>query len=489
MRVLFIYPNDYLNNGIPTGISTLSSVLKQKGHIVDIFDFTFIKTKPQKSEADKEPNKYLPTEYTLEDLVAADPIISLEKAFKQKIKLFYPDLIAVSVMTGYFDKVIDLLGKVRSNCKTIFGGIHPTISPYETLKNDEVDFIGIGEGEGLLIDLLDALEKGKDYKRIKNLGYKENSVIKINELRPFVNMDELPTPDWSLFDERHMFRPFMGNIYKGSFFIMSRGCPGICTYCVNYALREKLKICGRYFRFQSPKTIITQLKELKEKFGATWFKFADDSMMLFKVNYLEELTKGLKPLNINFGCSIRPETVTEQKIKLLKKMGMVAASVGIESGNERLRRDVLRRSMTNEQIIKAVELLKKYHIRVSTFNMIGLPGETRENVFETIKLNKKLGVATTNVYIIYPYPNTQLSIKYNINIYDVNGYITPVSHASSFALSKIPPSEVEGLLRTFELYVRLPEKIWPIIKIAEKSDKTAEELRKVLFCYMSDYYA
>ncbi len=487
MKVLFVYPNDYLSNGIPPGISILSSVLKQNDHIVDLFDFTFIKTEELKSKTDKEPTNYLPTEYTLEDLVTADSIISLEKAFKQKIELFRPDLIAVSVMTGYFEKVIDLFRKVRPKCITIFGGVHPTISPYETLKNDLVDFIGIGEGEGLLIDLLDALEKGDDYSHIKNLGYKKNGVIKINELRPFVNMDELPPPDWSLFDERHLFRPFMGKIYKGSFYVMSRGCPGTCTYCVNYALRQKLKICGRYFRYQSPETTINQLKEMKEKFGATWFKFADDSLMLFKVDYLKELAKGLIPLNINFGCSIRPETVTEQKLKLLKEMGMVAASLGIESGNARLRRDVLRRNMTDNQIIKAIESLKNYNIRTSTFNMIGLPGETRENVFETIKLNKMLGITATNVYIIYPYPNTQINKEYNVNIYDKYGHIIPVSHASSFALSKMNPSEVEGLLKTFELYVKLPKKMWSIIEIAEKSDKTGKELRNVLYLYANDY--
>ncbi|MFX1383446.1 MAG: B12-binding domain-containing radical SAM protein [Promethearchaeota archaeon] len=484
MKVLFIHPNDYINNGIPSGVAILSAVLKQKGHTVDIFDFTFIKTEELPPKDDKEPSKYLPTEYDIEELVADDPVIPLEEAFKQKIKEFDPDLIAVSVMTGHFDKVINLLKKVRAKCKTIFGGVHPTISPHRTLQNDVVDFICIGDGEGLLIDLLEALEKGMDYKHIKNLGYKENGIIKINELRPFVNMDELPTPDWSLFDERHLFRPYMGNIYKGSFYIMSRGCPQICTYCVNYALRERLKGCGKYFRYQSPETTVNQLKIIKEKYGATWFKFADDSIMLFKIDYLEELAKGLKPLKINFGCSVRPENVTEQKIKLLKEMGMVAASVGIESGNERIRREVLKRNMTNELIINAIELLNKYNIRVSTFNMIGLPGETRENVFETIKLNKRLKVVATNVYIVYPYPNTQLNIKYNVNIYDDNGHIIPVSKASNFALSKMSPSEVDGLLRTFQLYVSLPEKMWPIIKIAEKSDKTANKLRKTLINYM-----
>ncbi len=483
MRVLFIHPNDYLSIGIPTGISLLSAILKQNGHIVDVLDFTFIKTKEQNKDEIKESSKFLPTEYTLEDLVADDPFITLEEAFKQKIMLFKPDILAVSVMTGHFDRIIELLEKNQPSCKTIFGGVHPTISPYETLKHEVVDFICVGEGEELIVELLDALENGKDFKSIKNLGYKENGVIKINDLRPFVNMDDLPTPDWGLFDKRHLFRPYRGKIYNGSFYIMSRGCPENCTYCVNYSLREKLKKCGRYFRYQSPETTVKQLKELKENFNATWFKFADDSILLFKLDYLKKLAKGLKLLNINFGCSIRPETVTEEKILLLKEMGIVSASVGIESGNEHIRKEELKRYMTNDMIIRAIELLKKHDIRVSTFNMLGLPSETRENVFETIRLNKKLNVDSTNNYIVYPYPLTELSMKYNLNIYDKNGKIIPVSQVSIFSLSKMPPSEVESLQKTFELYVRLPEEMWPIIKIAEKTDETANELRKALLQY------
>ena len=165
-------------------------------------------------------------------------------------------------------------------------------------------------------------------------------------------------------------------------------------------------------------------------------------------------------------------------------MGMVAASVGIESGNETIRRDILGRKGSNDLIKNAIELLNKHDIRVSTFNMIGLPGETRNNIFETIKLNKELHVEANNVYIVYPYPGTPLSLKYNINLYDQKGKLIPVSKASSFELSKISRKEVEGLLKTFELYVRLPNKMWPIVELAEGESSTAKKLQTKLQDYL-----
>lgn len=484
MNVLFIFPNDYLSNGIPTGIATLSAVLKGHNHNVDIFDFTFIKTSDSRQSAEHGFNITLPTAYTIEDLVAEDPVVIIDEELQKKIDSFNPGLILVSVMTGHVQEVINLLKKVKFKCKVVFGGVHPTICANETLENDIIDFICVGEGEELIIELIDALEKGKEFLTIRNLGYKRGGVTYINGLRPLIDLDELPIPDWGLFDPRHLFRPFMGNIYQGSFYVMSRGCPYRCSYCVNDSLRKTQNKLGKYFRYQSPSTTIKQLSALKQQYGASWFKFADDSLGYFDREYLEELAQGLKPLNIQFGCSIRPGSINAEKVKLLKNMGIVAASVGVESGNYEIRKNILNRPMTDEQIIDSIGLLKENGVRISTFNLIGLPTETRQNVFETIRLNKKAGVMATNVYIVYPYPCTEINIKYNINIYDRHGEIIPVSKASSFALSNMEPVEVEGLLRTFEFYVRVPEDHWEQVRRAEGEDRKSIENRMRLEHYI-----
>ena len=484
MKVLFLYANQYLNTGIPTGIATLSAVLKREGHKVDIFDRTFIKTEP----GEEKPHRanrglYLPTPYTIENLVADDPVRSVDETFEEKLRSFDPDLVAVSVMTGYFDDAIELLNRVRPSCPVVVGGVHSTISPEDALAPDIVDFICVGEGEEFLLELCNRLEKNMDYTGIRNIGYKKAKHVKINELRPFIDMDDLPDPDWELFDERHLFRPFMGKVYSGSFYVMSRGCPERCSYCVNGALRKQLRDCGRYFRYQSPDRTARHIANLKRKYGATWFKFADDSIMLLPKSYLEQLAGALKPLNIMFGCSVRPETVTRHKVELLKSMGCVAATVGIESGNAMIRKEVLKRNMSNEQIEKATHLLQEFGIRVSTFNMIGLPGETRENVFETIRLNKRLGVPAVNVYIVYPYPGTEISINYGTHFRDEKGMIIPVSEAPVFKLSEMPRHEVEGLLKTFKLYVNLPEEMWETIRKAEEGVLQDLELKAKLEQY------
>ena len=469
MKILFLFLNRYLANGIPTGISTLGSVLKSAGHQVEVFDTTFIKTEKHSRSARKIA-QYKPTTHTLEDLVADDPVQTVEEAFRRKLYDFEPDILCLSVMTGFFDKAVDLLSRVRPECPVVAGGVHPTISPEDVLSFDCIDYVCVGEGEGLLLDLCRHIEAGTDFTHLDNLAYRKGGEVRFNGLRPFIDMNELPPPDWGLFDERHLFRPFVGEIYNGSFYVMSRGCPQSCSYCVNRSLRESMKGCGNYFRYQSPETTESQLRHLKEKHDATWFKFADDSLGLFNLKYLTELSERLAPLDIMFGCSIRPETLTWEKVELLKKMGCVAASVGVESGNPELRRKVLNRRMTNEQIENSIRMLNEADIRVSTFNMIGLPGETREDVMETIRLNRKVGVEAANVYIIYPYPGTPISQKLDLKFRGEDGKIIPVSEASGFHLSKMAPAEVESLLLNFNTYLSSDESQWEEIKKKEMAE-------------------
>jgi len=481
MKVLFVFPNNYLNVGIPTGLSTLIAIMKQEGHEVRVFDYTFIKTNQIADDGFLVGRTaFLPTSYTLEDLVRNDPVESVEDRFERDLEDFQPDLIGLSAMTGTFDLGIELLNKFKSKlkCKVVVGGVHSTIAPTDALAPDVVDYICIGEGEEFMIELCDCLSRDKDYRQIRNLGFKKQKGIQINELRPFVNLDELPTPDWSEFDRRHLFRPFMGKVYQGSFYTMSRGCPYKCSYCANGSLRKGLKGCGgRYYRYQQPATTVKQLSDLKKLHNATWFRFADESLMSMTEEYIEELSAGLSPLGIRFGCSVRPETTNERKLSLLKEAGCESMTMGVESGNEQLRRKVLNRSMSNEQIERATSIIKEHGIRLATFNMIGLPEESRDNVFETILFNRKLNVGAANVFIVYPFPGTEISIKYKTNFRGTNGKIIPISQASYFNLSRMSPTETEGLLKTFNLYLLLSEELWPIIRYAEENNDAG----KVIF--------
>lgn len=488
MNILFFHPANYLEIGIPQGIAILSAVLKEQGHKVGLFDTTFAKPKDYTAMQDAMmagPAIYKKTEYTLEDLVLNDPNIDVVTEFQNKIDEFKPDLLAVSTMTTNYESAIDTLKKVDARCPVIIGGVHPTISPDEVIAESVIDMLCIGEGEEALAELCRAMEDGRDYTTIKNLWVKNNGALYKNGVRPFVDLDALPCPDWSMFDARHLFRPFMGEIYTGGFYISSRGCPGACTYCVNLALRNTFKNCGRYFRYQKPDTTIAHLTELKQKYGATWFKFGDDTFLLQSLRNLQELAERMEPLNIRFGCSVRPDTVNEQKVKLVKKMGCVAMSIGIETGNEKIRRNVLNRQISNEQIERAFKIVNDHGIRISSFNLIGLPTETRENVFETIAFNQKLNVKSANVYILYPFPGTQINRENDIHYRGRDNRIIPMSKASVFNLSAMGIEEIEGLEKTFNLYLSLPKQLWPVVQLAEERTSRGDVIFNALNEYVS----
>ena len=130
-------------------------------------------------------------------------------------------------------------------------------------------------------------------------------------------------------------------------------------------------------------------------------------------------------------------------------------------------RESLNRKYSDEKLFKGIGWMHKYGIKVSSFNIIGCPGETREQVFETIELNRKLSVASCNVYIMFPYPGTPIQIESKLPIRDKNGRLHKVSEAKNLRLSKIPPDELEGLEKTFNIYLNLPKTLWPIIKLSE----------------------
>jgi len=480
MKVLFFHYSDYLEAGIPGGVAILSALLKADGHETRLFDTTFFKPVHYRRSLKAGPEIFKQTAYTLEDLVENDPVIDLKEEFYRELKEFQPDLLAVSAMTTNIDETLDILRQVRPKCLVVIGGVHATLNPEEILREKVVDMVCVGEGEGALVDLSNTLEQNKNPRGIANLWLKENGSIIKNPLRRFEDLDNLPVPDWSIFDERHLFRPFEGEIYKGSFITTSRGCPGGCTYCVNKVLRRICRGCGRYFRHQSPQKTIQDIETIKEQYGATWFKFADDTFLLHPVEELNALKEGLKKLSIYFGCSVQPLTISKEKVSLAREMGCVAMTVGIESGNEEIRRKILNRKISNQKLERGIRTIIDAGIRVSTFNMIGLPGETRENVFQTIRFNKKLEIKAANVYIVYPFPGTEIASTCGTNYRDAKGKMIPMSEAARFNLSQMSQDELEGLRKTFNLYLILPERYWPQIRKAEGRDDQSQQLFREL---------
>lgn len=490
MKVLFVNCVDFMESTLPEGIALLSALLKKAGHQVEIFDTAFLKpegfTSRQNSNLDKRFPKgiafYKPTPYSLADLTKDDPEVNIKEKFSEVIRRFKPSLIAISTMTSNYEKSVELIKNIDLPCAVAVGGTHPTLMPESVLREKEIDFVCVGEGDEALLELCDNLEDGRDTLNIKNIYAKAGGgperIIK-NTLRSFVDMDTLPVPDLGIFDSRHFFRPFMGNVYKGIFMSTSRGCPRGCAYCVNGRLRDVFKDCGRsYIRFQSPKTVARNIKALKDEHNIEWFKFSDDTFLTRPLKDMYELKELLKPLGIMFGCSVDPATVTEEKVRLAKEMGCVAMSIGIETGNEQIRRYVLNRRISNEKIKEAVRIMKDYDIKISAFNMIGLPDETEENIYETIRFNKELDIPDANVYIVYPYPGTKICYDAKISFEDYRP-IPPLEESYVFNLSKIDKNKLLFFLKMFNIFLVLPESQWCRIEEAREDVDAQRGLFKV----------
>jgi len=485
VRVLFINSTNFLEASLPEGIAILSAILKKKGHEVRLFDTAFLKPKGyhKKREGSEKSSCrglgfYKTTPYDLNDLVMRDPEVDIDGKLSEAIADFDPSLIAFSAMTTNYARALALVDNIGTKAKVIFGGVHPTLMPNDVINQKRIDYVCIGEGESALPELCEYLEKGKDESSIRNLYIKSGNgrgkrIVK-NSLRPFIDLNDLPPPDLDIFDPRYFFRPFMGNIYKGIFMSTSRGCPRGCAYCVNNKLKSLFAECGRkYVRFQSPEIVARNVRHLNEKYGINWIKFSDDTFLIRPPKDIYALRDMLKPLNIMFGCSVDPGTVTEDKVRAAKEMGCVSMSIGIETGNEKIRKYVLGRDISNEQIKRAVNIVKNHNIKVSTFNMIGLPGETRENVYETIRLNKQLHIPDANVLILYPFPGTKIYNDSNISL-KIN--IPDMDQAYRFSMSRMSKNELLYFLRTFNLFLVLPEKDWDDIEKSRHSLKAYEEI-------------
>ena len=167
----------------------MSAILKQKGHKVDLFDTTFIKTKNVLFDEDEESRVhggtglsdkggvgiYKKTEYTINDLVRDDPVVNCENAFQDKINNFKPDIIAISCMTSTFDFACKLLRSVKHKAIVVVGGVHATIAYNDCVNQDCIDFAFIGESDITMLEFVESLEKNIDHRKVHGLTYKDKN--------------------------------------------------------------------------------------------------------------------------------------------------------------------------------------------------------------------------------------------------------------------------------------------------------------------------
>jgi anaerobic magnesium-protoporphyrin IX monomethyl ester cyclase len=374
VRVLFIaQQTDYE----PQGIMYLSSALKAAGHQVDLVVATH-----------------------------RDPV----KAARE----FQPDVAAYSVITGSQRYYLDLNRRIKREVDglfSVFGGPHPTFFP-EMVREEGVDGICRGEGEGALVELVNALAGGgrEAVQGIENWSFQRNGAqgdagVITNPVRPYVaDLDSLPFPDRALVYERD---PIAARS-KIKHFLTGRGCPYNCTYCFNHALSAIYQGKGRRFRQRSVGHVIEEVRWVRDHYPLDFVVFVDDTFVL-SAEWLAEFAEEYpRQVGLPFFCNTRANLVTEEQVRLLKEAGCHSVSMGIEAGNDRLRNDLLKRHMSKEEILEASRLIRAGGLQFTTTNMIGLPTSTLADDFETLDLNIQARPSYAHVFIFQPYPRTEL---------------------------------------------------------------------------------
>jgi anaerobic magnesium-protoporphyrin IX monomethyl ester cyclase len=388
--------------------------------------------------------------------------IKLERNFYNKIAQIKPDIIGYSLTTGRhkFYQKVNLKLKKKIDFISIFGGAHCTFFP-EFIYEEGVDIIFRGESEFALLELLKRIKNNKDFTDIANTWVKKESEIFKNPIRHLnENLDELPILDRSFIDKYPSYK------YKRYRIAMSgRGCPYKCTYCFNNNYNTLYKEKGSIIRRRSPEHFIKELKITKEKYLTKQFFICDDIFVLDK-EWLKKFSElYIQEINIPFTIGARANLIDEEIVVLLKQAGCRKVLFGIESGNDKLRNELLKRNMSKEQIINASLLFKKHNILTGSFNIIGLPGESVENVFETINLNIEAKISFSYTCVYQPYPNTELG-KYSIKKGFFDGNYNQIPLSFHMSESVIQTNDIKKILRLscfFSFCISFPFFI-PIVK-------------------------
>lgn len=492
MRILFIYPNAMASTLVPINLSLLPVCLEEKGFEVDLFDTTFYKTEEISFEQKRvELLQIKPFDF-------ADKGISFKKTdvyedFVQKVSDFKPDLIAITIVEDTWDLAQSLLSRIRKfNIPVIAGGVYVTIASDEVIANNDIDMICLGEGEDALVELCEKMANGQDYSAIQNLWIKNDNKIIKNQIRALIDINKLPFLDYDIFGKERLARPMFGKVYTMIHVEMDRGCPNQCTYCAAPYLKQFFREygCGMYYRRKKIPRLIAEMEHLVQKYQPDYINFNSETFLAKPVEELKEFARGYKKIGLPFWCQTRPETITEEKIKILKEMGCNSMNFGIEHGNEEFRKKMLNRSGSNQQIIDGIKLVEKYQIPYTVNNIIGFPDETRDLIFDTIELNRQLKPRTINCYLFVPYKGTVL-YKYCLGkgYLNKNAKVHNLTESVRLNMNSIGYEELKGLQRTFSLYIRFPKSKWSKIKKAEKFDeegnKVFEEYKKI---YQEKYF-
>ena len=486
-RVLLFFPNETMVGVAPSNLAILSACLKQDGFDVKLFDCTMYRNVTGETQ-DQVRSKLGQVKKSDIDNYVHPKEVDIYEDFVKIVEEYKPNLIGFNVIDSTIKYALSFVEKIKDKkIPIITGGVGATFNYKKILDSNLVDFVCIGEGEGALVELCNKLLYKQDCSDIKNLCFKDkNGNIIKNQKRERADLNKLPTPDFSIYDYERFYRPFMGKVVRMAQVDIDRGCPFSCTYCAAPSIKQEFKNdnCGAYYRLKNIDKVFDEIKDLIKNHDINFLWISSETLLALPLPKFKEFAERyIKEINLPFWSQNRLDMFSEEKTELLAKMGCQAVSVGLEHGSEKIRKQLLNKHITNEKILESIKVLSKYDIIPTVNNMIGLPDETRENIFETIELNRQIteilkNKQTLNVFTFIPFAGTRLReicIQKNYISEDVE---IPFSFQKESILDmpSLSKKEIYGLEKTLTMYILLPKSYWPDIKIAEQDNEEGQEM-------------
>lgn len=397
---------------LPMGLSYLASVLEQSGREVQVLDL-------------------LVSKYSKEKI-------------KTKLEEYQPDIVGVTSVTLNYPIASEILKYTKSVDKdvtTIIGGPHVTFAPAETLTEAPwIDIVVKGEGERTMLDIV----SGKKLADIDGIAYRDKagSIKQTRERSLIENLDGLPTPAIHLFP---LSRYFALDVHAS--ILTARGCPFNCIFCVGS------KMGGRKARYRNPKLVVDEIEE-SLALGFKEVNFEDDLLTLNHkhLNAVcdEIIARGLK---FNWSAFARVDTVTPEILKKMREAGCTWVSYGVESGNQQIL-DLVKKKITLEKVRYAVAIAREAGVKVLASFIIGLPGETKETLKDTMDFAQEIQTFY-GFHVLAPFPGSEVreeADKYGLEIltsdwakYDANRAVTRTKGAGPEDINAVLHKYFQGL--------------------------------------------
>lgn len=334
-----------------------------------------------------------------------------EEELRETIKRNDYNVIGIYACTPVIDAALldaKLFKEINSDIHISFGGPHPSEAIDETLSSPFVDSVGMGEGEYIFSELVKNLANNQNVEETAGFAFKTANGIKINDSSGFIeDLDLLPFPAFHLLPIERYFATgdTFGILQKETRnlpIIASRGCPGRCTFCHRFL--------GRQLRKRSPQNVVDELAYHSEKYGVTDFNFLDDNFTATK-DWAIEVCQEIKNRNMNisfrFPNGVREDKLDKELLSELRSAGCYHLDFGIESGSQKVL-NIMKKGKKVERIREKVLLAHEFGFKLSANFIMGTPGETKEDMAETIEFALSLPLDSSGFGIVIPFPGTEL---------------------------------------------------------------------------------